>query len=36
MTRTGEWKRYDFPPFEMFLKQWQTMVLKLIRKRGKA
>lgn len=32
MTKTGEWKGYDFLPFEMLRKQWQTIVLKLIRK----
>lgn len=32
MTKKGEWKGYDFLPFEMLRKQWQTVVLKLIRK----
>lgn len=35
MTKKGEWKTYDFLPFEMLRKQWQTVVLKLIRKRLK-
>jgi len=33
MKRNGEWKRYDFIPFEMLRRQWQTVVLKLICKR---
>lgn len=33
MKTNGEWKKYDFIPFEMLRKQWQTVVLKLIRKR---
>lgn len=32
MKPDGEWKSYDFIPFEMLRKQWQTVVLKLIRK----
>lgn len=32
MKESGEWKTYDFIPFEMLRKQWQTVVLKLIRK----
>jgi hypothetical protein len=32
MKKNGEWKTYDFIPFEMLRKQWQTVVLKLIRK----
>lgn len=32
MKKTGEWKSYDYLPFEMLRKQWQTVVLKLIRK----
>lgn len=32
LTKKGEWKQYDFLPFEMLRKQWQTVVLKLIRK----
>ncbi|QQK74237.1 transposase [Salicibibacter cibarius] len=32
MTKKGEWKAYDFIPFQMLRKQWQTVVLKLIRK----
>lgn len=32
MTKKGEWKSYDFLPFEMLRKQWQTVVLKLIRR----
>lgn len=31
MTKEGEWKTYDYIPFEMLRKQWQTVVLKLIR-----
>src|SRR5690606_13064675 len=33
MKRSGEWKTYDYIPFEMLRKQWQTVVLKLIRKK---
>lgn len=33
MKANGEWKTYDYIPFEMLRKQWQTVVLKLIRKR---
>ena len=33
MKATGEWKVYDFIPFTMLRKQWQTVVLKLIRKK---
>lgn len=32
MEESGEWKTYDFIPFEMLRKQWQAVVLKLIRK----
>jgi hypothetical protein len=32
MTEAGEWKTYDYIPFEMLRKQWQTVVLKLIRR----
>ncbi|MGG1307774.1 transposase, partial [Brevibacillus agri] len=32
MKQNGEWKTYDFLPFEMLRKQWQTIVLKLIRR----
>lgn len=32
MRKDGEWKSYDYIPFEMLRKQWQTIVLKLIRK----
>jgi hypothetical protein len=32
LTKKGEWKQYDFLPFEMLRKQWQTVVLKLIRR----
>lgn len=32
MKKNGEWKSYDFVPFEMLRKQWQTVVLKLIRR----
>jgi len=32
MTKKGEWKGYDFLPFAMLRKQWQTVVLKLIRR----
>jgi hypothetical protein len=31
MKANGEWKSYDYIPFEMLRKQWQTVVLKLIR-----
>ena len=33
MTEKGEWKQYNFIPFEMLRKQWQTVVLKFIRKK---
>lgn len=33
MTAKGEWKQYDFLPFEMLRKQWQTVVLKLLREK---
>lgn len=33
MTEKGEWKQYDYLPFEMLRKQWQTVVLKLIREK---
>ena len=32
MKKNGEWKSYDFIPFAMMRKQWQTAVLKLIRR----
>jgi ribosomal protein S17E len=32
MKEDGEWKEYDYIPFEMLRKQWQTVVLKLIRR----
>lgn len=32
MKKEGEWKKYDFIPYEMLRKQWQAVVLKLIRK----
>jgi len=32
MKKSGEWERYDFIPFELLRKQWQTVALKLIRK----
>lgn len=32
LTKKGEWKSFDFIPFSMLRKQWQTVVLKLIRK----
>jgi hypothetical protein len=32
MKANGEWKTYDYVPFEMLRKQWQTVVLKLIRR----
>lgn len=32
MTKKGEWKVYDFLAFEMLRKQWQGVVLKLIRR----
>ncbi len=32
VTKKGEWKAYDYIPFEMLRKQWQTVVLKFIRK----
>lgn len=32
MTGNGEWKTYDFIPFAMLRKVWQTVVLKLIRR----
>lgn len=33
MTAAGEWKQYDYLPFTMLRKQWQTVVLKLLRKK---
>jgi hypothetical protein len=33
MKETGEWKTYDFIPFAMLRKQWQTVVVKLIRRK---
>ncbi|MBP1970749.1 hypothetical protein J2Z83_002885 [Virgibacillus natechei] len=32
ITKKGEWKGHDFIPFQMLRKQWQTVVLKFIRK----
>ncbi|VBB09331.1 transposase is801/is1294 [Lucifera butyrica] len=32
MKESGEWKTYDFIPFTMLRKQWQTAVLKFIRR----
>lgn len=32
MKSNGEWKTYDYIPFTMLRKQWQTAVLKLIRR----
>jgi hypothetical protein len=32
MKESGEWKTYDYIPFRMLRKQWQTVVLKLIRR----
>lgn len=32
LTKKGKWEQYDFLPFTMLRKQWQTVVLKLIRK----
>lgn len=32
MKKNGEWKTYDYIPFEMLRKQWQTVVLKMIRR----
>lgn len=32
MTASGEWKTYDYVPFEKLRKVWQTVVLKLIRR----
>lgn len=32
ITKKGKWKEYDFIPFKLLRKQWQTVVLKLIRK----
>ncbi len=32
ITKKGEWKQFDFLPFQMLRKQWQTVVLKLIRR----
>jgi hypothetical protein len=32
MKKNWEWKTYDVIPFEMLRKQWQTVVLKLIRR----
>ncbi|MCI3922947.1 transposase [Paenibacillus sp. TRM 82003] len=36
MKKTGEWKTYDYIPFEVVRKQWQTVVLKLIERLQKA
>ncbi|WP_449305990.1 IS91 family transposase, partial [Piscibacillus salipiscarius] len=32
LTKKGKWKTLDFIPFQMLRKQWQTVVLKVIRK----
>lgn len=32
MKENGEWKTYDSIPFDMLVKQWQTVELKLIRR----
>jgi hypothetical protein len=32
MKENGEWKVYDYIPFSMLRKQWQVVVLKLIRR----
>ncbi len=32
MKKNGEWKWYDYIPFPMLRKQWQTVVMKLIRR----
>ncbi len=32
ITKNGEWKGYDYIPFPMLRKQWQTVVLKFIRR----
>src|SRR5699024_1985554 len=32
ITKKGEWKGYDYIPFKMLRKQWQTVVLKFIRR----
>lgn len=32
MTENGEWNTYDYLPYKKFRKQWQTIVLKLIRR----
>ncbi|MEC5272550.1 hypothetical protein NSS89_00885 [Caldifermentibacillus hisashii] len=32
ITKKGEWKGYDYIPFPMLRKQWQTVVLKFIRR----
>ena len=33
MKENGEWKSYDFLPFSMMRKQWQTIVLKMLREK---
>jgi hypothetical protein len=33
MKKNGEWKAYDYIPFKMLRRQWQTVVLKLIRQK---
>jgi len=33
MKKNGEWKSYDFIPFEMLRKQWRTVVLKMLREK---
>lgn len=35
MKKNGQWKTYDYIPFTMLRKQWQTVVLKFIRRRLK-
>ncbi|MCM3443063.1 hypothetical protein M3683_19555 [Metabacillus halosaccharovorans] len=32
MKENGEWKTYNYIPFDLLRKQWQTVVLKLIRR----
>ncbi|WP_459771615.1 transposase, partial [Alkalibacterium sp. s-m-28] len=32
VTKDGKWKQYDYIPYVKLRKQWQTVVLKLIRK----
>jgi hypothetical protein len=33
MKKNGEWKTYDYTSFKMLRKQWQTVALKLIRRK---